>query len=288
MSTEKKEASKQPKERMSRSRRALIAVFAVLFCIYELIVGSGFYTDLMGQVMEPVVFRSGHLFFILVLVYLYFPLNLKRWKTLGKVIDVVLITLGAVSTGYWTLFYEAIFSKMQYSARLEWFQMVLGLSICIVSLEATGRALKSWIFPGLVVLFWLHGHFGNFLPGLLHTSGYDLETTLFNQLFGSIGLWGSPLGASADLIYVFVLFSTFLGVTGASKAFLNLALALVGRVVGGPAKVSVVASALFGMLSGSAVANVATVGSITIPLMKKSGYPPYYAGAIEAASSTGV
>jgi TRAP transporter 4TM/12TM fusion protein len=140
-----------------------------------------------------------------------------------------------------------------------------------------------WV--GLVFL--LYGAFGNVLPDVLATKGFSFERIVRFQVFTGAGLFGAPLGIAAGAVFSFVLFGAFLQVTGAGKFLIDLSFAAAGRYRGGPAKASVIASAAMGSISGSAIANTVTTGSLTIPMMKKLGYKPEEAAGIEAAASTG-
>lgn len=140
-----------------------------------------------------------------------------------------------------------------------------------------------WV--GLVFL--LYGAFGNVLPDVLATKGFSFERIVRFQVFTGAGLFGAPLGIAAGAVFSFVLFGAFLQVTGAGKFLIDLSFAAAGRYRGGPAKASVIASAAMGSISGSAIANTVTTGSLTIPMIKKLGYKPEEAAGIEAAASTG-
>ena len=127
----------------------------------------------------------------------------------------------------------------------------------------------------------------NYLPGMLYGRGYDFDRLLYSAYIGESGIFGLPLNVATSIIIVFVMFGALMEVSGAGKWFLRLALAVTGWSRGGPAKAAVVSSALFGSISGSPSANVATTGVFTIPLMKQIGYRPAFAGAVEAVASTG-
>ncbi len=155
-------------------------------------------------------------------------------------------------------------------AVLELARRAAGLGLVVVALLALAYALL-----------------GPYLPGLLAHRGYG-PTRLIQHLYLSTeGVWGVPLGVSADFVYLFVLFGTLLEAAGGGHLLMTMASRVAGRARGGPAKTAAVASAIMGSLSGSAVANVVTTGSLTIPLMKRSGFRPYFAAAVEAAASTG-
>lgn len=139
----------------------------------------------------------------------------------------------------------------------------------------------------LALVFLAYLYFGKFIPGVLGHNGFSAKRILNHMFWGSQGVFGVGVGVSATYIFLFVLFGSFLKYSGFSELINDLALSAVGGTPGGPAKVAVIASAFMGMINGSAVANVATTGTITIPMMKKSGYTPEFSGAVEATSSTG-
>ena len=160
--------------------------------------------------------------------------------------------------------------------------LVAVAAVLLLAWRATGWGLVAVASAAL-----LYALAGPWLPGVLAHRGYD-PGRLIEQLFLSTeGIWGVPLGVSADFVYLFVLFGTFLDIAGGGALLIGLADRVAGRTRGGPAKTAAVASAFMGSLSGSAVANVVTTGTFTIPLMRRSGFRPFFAGAIEAAASTG-
>jgi TRAP transporter 4TM/12TM fusion protein len=158
--------------------------------------------------------------------------------------------------------------------------------ICVLALEAIRRAGGLVLF-GICAVFATYPMFAESMPGFLWGPGSTLPDTLTAHALGVESIIGVPLRTVASLLIGFLIFGSALVVTGGGEFFMALAVALLGRTRGGPAKVSVVASALFGSLSGSVISNVVTTGRLTIPTMKRVGYPPYYAGAVEACASTG-
>ncbi len=162
----------------------------------------------------------------------------------------------------------------------------LGVLAVAIVLESTRRT-AGWSLVIIIAVFLLYGRFGALFPGPLATTGLTWER-LVNLLFlGTDFLFGAPLRIAILVVFAYILFGQVLFATGGGDIFLKLAHATMGRYRGGPAKAAVVASALFGSISGSAVANVASTGVITIPLMKRTGYSPSFAGAVEAVASTG-
>ena len=160
-----------------------------------------------------------------------------------------------------------------------------GLAIVLV-LELARRA-TGWGLVTICLLALAYGLSGPYLPGILAHRGYPVTRLIEHIYLSTEGIWGVPLGVSADFVYLFVLFGAVLDVAGGGALLIALANRVAGRTRGGPAKTAAVASALMGSLSGSAVANVVTTGTFTIPLMKRAGFRPYFAAAIESAASTG-
>ena len=164
--------------------------------------------------------------------------------------------------------------------------MIFGFIGIIVTLEATRRAVGPEL-PIVTIVFLLYAYFGRSMPGMLAHRGFDIRRIVGHMYFTTEGIMGTPLGVSATFVFMFILFGSFLDKTGVGQFFIDFAYALTGSTRSGPAMTSVLSSGLMGSISGSSVANTVTTGAFTIPLMKKVGYKPYYAGAVEATSSTG-
>ncbi|HEX9886942.1 MAG TPA: TRAP transporter fused permease subunit [Longimicrobiales bacterium] len=164
--------------------------------------------------------------------------------------------------------------------------LVAGVLAVVVVLELARRT-TGWGLVTVAVLSLAYAFLGPWLPGFLAHRGYGFGRLAEHLYLSTEGIWGVPLGVSADFVYLFVLFGAVLDVAGGGALLIGLADRVAGRTAGGPAKTAAVASALMGSLSGSAVANVVTTGTFTIPLMKRAGFRPHFAGAIEAAASTG-
>jgi len=165
-------------------------------------------------------------------------------------------------------------------------EIILGVILILLALEASRRTI-GWSFTLIAVFALLYARFGAYLPLLLGHKSHSLSRIVDATFLTMQGVYSSLIGVSATYIYLFILFGSFLKEVGGGDFFINLALGLTGHVRGGPAKTAVIASSLFGMVSGSGMANVASTGQITIPLMKKTGYEPYFAGAVETVASTG-
>lgn len=197
--------------------------------------------------------------------------------------DILLAFLSVVVFGNIILFYPELITVLGF---ITWDKVTLGAIAIFVVLEAARRILG--LFMAVVgLIFILYVKFAYLLPGILNTREISWERILIYLYLDPASLLGIPLNVAATIVFAFILFGQCLFEMGAGEFLSNLSLSLLGKYRGGPAKVAVVSSALFGTLSGSASANVATTGCITIPLMKRVGYSPVFAGAVEAAASTG-
>ncbi|GAA6142421.1 TRAP transporter fused permease subunit [Hydrogenophaga sp. 5NK40-0174] len=241
------------------------------------------YTSAFGS-LDALVQRSTFLALVVVLGLLRYPLGAEsRWRPVGIAVDATMASV-AVGTCAWIAWHtDEIMNTLPTAGAME---MAMAVGLVLVILELSRRAI-GLIFPTMVACGLLYALFGNWIPGRLGHRGFDLNFVTETLLLGDIGIWGSLLGVAATIIAVFSLFGSFLLHTGGGSTFMDLALRVSGRSVGGAAKIATVASGLFGMVSGSAVGNVATTGSFTIPLMKRLGYPAPLAGAVEAVASTG-
>ena len=199
--------------------------------------------------------------------------------------DWLLLASGLAGTGYVVFFHEQVLDYGMFG-ELDTRGMVLAAMLVVPLLEAVRRT-TGWALPLIIALFVLLTMFQGYLPGLLHGRGYPLERLLYSAYAGSAGIYGLPLGIAANIVIIFLIFGALMDGAGASRWFMDLALALTGWSRGGPAKAAVVASAMFGSISGSPSGNAATTGVFTIPLMKKIGYTPAFAAAVEAVASTG-
>ena len=241
------------------------------------------YTSAFGA-LDSLVQRSVFLALVVALGLLRYPLGGgTTWRPAGIVVD-SLMAVVAVGSCVWVARHaDEIMNSLPTAGTLE---MAMAVGLVLVILELSRRAI-GLIFPVMVSCGLLYALLGNLVPGKLGHRGFDLNFVTETLLLGDIGIWGSLLGVAATIIAVFSLFGSFLLHTGGGSTFMDLALRVSGRSTGGAAKIATVASGLFGMVSGSAVGNVATTGSFTIPLMKRLGYPPALAGAVEAVASTG-
>lgn len=238
--------------------------------------------DLTIFLLDPWLFLGCSAGLFSILTFLLFPGGKKGRKGV-QAVDIVLSTLSIAVMVYLTLNYQEMYYRVGFDpAPLDW---VFGLIAVFTVLEMV-RRLIGLFFPILGIFFILYAIFGGVLPGIFGHRGYELSRTI-STIFSTEGLYGSAMSAAATYIVLFVTFGAFVRATGVGQFFIDLSTSIAGRARGGPAKVAVFASALFGMVSGSSMGNAVTVGSFTIPLMKHVGYRPAFAGAVEAAASTG-
>ncbi|MEG1050135.1 MAG: TRAP transporter fused permease subunit, partial [Oscillospiraceae bacterium] len=233
--------------------------------------------------MESIKFYAWHMLLGMLLIFLYVPTSKKNPKKY-LFVDWICIILITVSSLYVILQYDEYIVLTQ-SGKLTPMLYLFGGIITLLVLEAARRVL-GWVLPSIALITILYALIGGNLPGLLGHRGYSLQRIL-TTVFSDQGVYGTPIGVSASNVFLFLLFAAFLGASGADKIFQDIAIALTGRKRGGPAKMAIVASCLFGSISGSAVANVVSTGAFTIPLMKRQGYKAHFAGAVEAVASTG-
>ena len=269
--------------RTSRFDKALqiaIIVFGILLSGFHL------YATWTGvvTVMRQRVVHVG----LVILISLF--VNVQKKRTSGKKIsvfeaiaDIAILAVAAAATIYLYVNDSQLAFHMGNPKMIE---VILGIALTLAVLEMTRRAIGP-VMPIIALIALAYAYFGNHLPALIAHKGYSLRRMAGYLLLSDDGIFGTPIGVSASTVILFIIFGAFLADTGAGEAFIDMAFSFFGRVRGGPAKVAVVGSALFGMINGSAIANVVSTGTLTIPLMKNVGYKPEEAGAIEAVASTG-
>ena len=203
---------------------------------------------------------------------------------LSRITGVLLTAIGTLCC-LWIALNQSRLSD-QYGFLENRFQMAVAISLLLVVLETARRAI-GWPLPFIAALALAYGLFGQHIPGEFGHSGTPLQSYLGTLTIAEGGIWGSLTGISVSIVAIFVIFGVVLNAGEAGKGFMNVAAAAAGRLKGGAAKVSVISSALFGSISGSASANVASTGAITLPAMRKLGYPKRLAAAVEAVASSG-
>ncbi|WP_142846359.1 TRAP transporter fused permease subunit [Telmatospirillum sp. J64-1] len=252
-------------------------------CLALVVGGFVFYTTATGP-FESLIQRAIFLALVVCLGLTLYPLGQgKSWRPLGIILDLAAAAVTLAACGYIVVNYEAIMTSLPWATGLD---MALTAGLILVILEL-GRRAVGFFFPLLVALGLAYALFGHLLPGALGHRGFDVDFVTETLFLGDLGVWGMLLGVASTVIAAFVLFGAMLLHTGGGQAFMDLAMRLGGKSPGGAAKIATIASGLFGMVSGSAVANVATTGNLTIPMMKRLKYPAPFAGGVEAVASTG-
>ena len=252
--------------------------------------------------INSILARSYHLTFAVLLVYLAFPAirraaTLERFQALVRQLfpghrkrdpvkipwyDFIIAALAACGTGYLAWDYVGIIQRSGLPLARD---VYIGAAFILLLLESARRSL-GLALPALASVFLLYCFIGPMMPRFLAHPGIPLDFVVDHMYLSDSGIWGVPLGVSTDFVFLFVLFGALLERAGAAEYFVQVAFAMLGRFRGGPAKAAVLASGLTGMVSGSSIANVATTGTFTIPLMKRVGLPAYKAAAVEVAAST--
>ena len=270
--------------------KGTIALVAIGMAVYHLTIAF------IGA-PQAFFFRGAHLLFAMALVFLLYPSlvgsktppeNVIRDDAGGTIatakeppsaswLDWLLIAVTAVTIFYVWWEHERLITRFVYVESPEPEELVLGAIFTLLVLDATRRVI-GWALPITAILFLLYG---------LFPANIRLEQIIEVMYLTTEGIFGPTLGVSATFVIMFVLFGSFMERTGVGQLFMDFALSLTGHTAGGPGKVAIVSSSLFGTVSGSAVANVLVDGPITIPLMKRSGFRPAFAAAVEATASTG-
>lgn len=254
----------------------IVAAIAIAFSIFQL------YTAILG-VLDAQLQRGVHLGFGLALVFLLYP-TCKSWSR-HKLhpFDLLLAVLGAAAPAYIIYEYQNLVLRAGTVSDMD---LAVGIIGIILVIEAARRVVGIPMVC-VVLVFIAYAFAGPYMPGVLAHRGLTPAQLVSHLYFTTEGIFGIPLGVSSTFIFLFILFGAYLESTGLGKFFIDIANAIAGWASGGPAKVAVLSSGLMGTVSGSSVANVVGTGSLTIPMMKKLGYHKDFAGAVEAAASTG-
>ena len=264
------------KREMSGLWGYIINGICVLFAAFQL------YTATFG-ILDAHLQRAIHLTFGFLLIFLLYPTRQSWSKTKMNPIDVLFALAGACSAMYIVYNYNELVLRAGMNTETDSIVALIGT---VLVFEAARRVV-GWPMIIVALVFLLYAFFGPYVPGIMAHRGVGLEEMFDHLFFTTEGIFGTPMGVSSTFIYLFILFGAYLEATGLGKFFIDLANAIAGWAAGGPAKVAVLSSGLMGTVSGSSVGNVAGTGSFTIPMMKKLGYRPAFAGAVEAAASTG-
>lgn len=272
-----KELDREQSYREHKCWRQYITVFiSVIFVLFQL------YATLSGAITAQVL-RATHLAFVQLLAFLLFPPTKHSPRNTLPWYDIVLGLIGAACWLYIVVNFDSLVRRSGNNTPLD---VAVGIVGILVLFESCRRivGLPIMIIAGSFIVF---AFAGKYLPGFLHHRGYSLQRVVCHLFYNTEGIMGTPIGACSTFIFLFILFGALLEKTGIGHFFIDVCNALAGGASGGPAKVAVLSSALLGTVSGSSVSNTVGSGSFTIPMMKKLGYKGEFAGAVEAAASTG-
>lgn len=257
-------------------KKYLIIVISVAFCLFQL------YSILSGKITAQVV-RATHLAFVMALAYLLFPMKKDMPKDKLPWYDVIIAIVGACSWLYISINFDSLVRRAGIYNTTD---IIIGIVGILILFEACRRIVGT---PILIIslVFIVYALFGAYAPVFLNHRGYSIQRLVSHLYYNTEGIMGTPIGASATFIFLFIFFGALLDKTGIGQFFIDICNAIAGSYDGGPAKVAVLTSAMFGTVSGSSVSNTVGTGSFTIPMMKSLGYRPEFAGAVEASASTG-
>ncbi len=257
-------------------RKVVVAMSVALVAFQLYTAGFGVLPDIQQ--------RSVHLFFVLTMIYILKPI--KKGVAVDHVpwYDIALAVLSLISTGYMFIIYEQILWDP--SQWINTFDMICAVILTVLIIEASRRCV-GLTFPIMAAFFLFYAAFGEIFPGDWAHKNFTFAKIFQNLYHTTNGIWGQMVGLSAGMLAMFGIFGAILSETGGSQTFIRFAEKLTGKTVGGPGKVSLIAAGLFGMVSGSAMANVVATGTFTIPMMRKAGYDKEWSAAISAVGSTG-
>ena len=236
------------------------------------------------RVFSDIIQRSVHLAFVLTLVFIMKPM--RKNKDLDRVpwYDILFAVLSAACCIYVTTIYGTIvYQPLQWISTLD---KVFAVILVFLILEASRRSV-GWTFPILAIAFLVYAYFGEIFPGVWRHQNFSFNKIFQTLYHNGTGIWGTMLGLSAGMLAMFSIFSAILAGTGGAETFIKMGQRIAGKSTGGSGKIAVIASGLFGLISGSAMGNVVATGVFTIPSMKRAGYSNEWAATIEAVASTG-
>jgi len=257
--------------------------FNVLFALYVVFTLGGIF-EMMGIFIEYLRYDALVLMYVLILTYIHNPMTKGSPKDRVPWYDVIAIFLGIIVTGYIFLVAEELPRRIM--AEINTMEIAFGLVTVVLILEGVRRTIGP-VLTALGILFFFYPYISPYLPGFLEGSQPTLDSVMRLLYLYPYGIFGTLLHIFSTIVAPFLIFGSFLMRSGAGEFFIMLATSMMGQFRGGPAKIAVFASSFFGSISGSPLANVTTTGAITIPMMKKLGYEPHFAGAVEAVASTG-
>ncbi len=257
-------------------RQYITVIISVIFVAFQL------YATLSGAITAQIL-RATHLAFVQLLAFLLFPATKRMPRNTLPWYDVLLGLSGAACWMYIVINFQTLVRRSGNNTTLD---VIIGIIGILILFESCRRIVGLPIMT-IAAIFVLYAFIGKYLPGFLHHRGYSLQRVVCHLFYNTEGIMGTPIGACSTFIFLFILFGALLEKTGIGQFFIDLCNAIAGGASGGPAKVAVLSSALLGTVSGSSVSNTVGSGSFTIPMMKRLGYKGEFAGAVEAAASTG-
>ena len=263
--------------KLSRSWNTLVLILSVALVLFQM------YTACFG-VLSDVLQRSVHLFFVLTLCFILKPASKKEAKDKVPIYDIIIVIISAASTIYIMFHYtEVLWNPSVWLSPLD---KIFAICLVVICIEASRRCV-GWTFPIMGIVFFIYAYFGPSFPGIWGHAKFTIDFIFQNFYHSTNGVWGTMVGISATMLAMFGIFGSVLAATGGSQTFIKLGQKLTGKSVGGPGKVALISSGLFGMISGSAMGNVVATGTFTIPMMKDAGYDEEWAAAVSAVGSTG-
>ncbi len=254
----------------------LFELIAVIFVLYY-VLGAGFGTP--GEEYHV----GFYLLLTFILIGIFYRFNQNSPSSRPSVVDIVLLGLTIVAIGYWIIEYKTLANRAGAYSKLD---VVVGAVALVLSLEYSRRTV-GWaltIIAGVAILYAL---LGRSMPSAIEHKGFTLQRIIEYGFFSQAGIFGIMANVMATYVILFIFFGAFLEKSGVGQFFIDLPMAIAGRSIGGPAKVAITASGFFGSVAGSAIANTVATGAFTIPLMKRTGFRPHVAGAVEATASVG-
>ena len=250
-----------------------IAVVFVLFYVF----GAGFGTS--GEQYHVGLY----LLLTFILIGIFYRSNQDSPVSRPSAMDLVLHGLTVVAIGYWILEYKTLANRAGAYSKLD---VIVGAIALILSLEYSRRTV-GWALTIIAAVAILYALFGRSMPSAIAHKGFTLQRIVEYGYFSQAGIFGIMANVMATYVILFIFFGAFLEKSGVGQFFIDLPMAVAGRTIGGPAKVAITASGFFGSVAGSAIANTVATGAFTIPLMKRTGFRPHIAGAVEATASVG-
>ena len=277
-----------PTKNLSGLHLKIIASIAILWSLFQLWYASPFPFWFNIGMFKGLPARAIHLGFALSLAFLIFPYS--RGKKLS-IIDIIISIIAAFCCLYIYFFYDQLVDRGGILLKITLgenfvlpIELIIGICGILILLEATRRVIGIPLVI-IAICFLLFSYFGKYAPDIISHGGLSLKRLVGFQWFDQEAIFGIPIGVSVDFIFLFVLFGALLETAGGGKYFLDLAFAMVGKMIGGPAKAAILGSGMTGLISGSSIANTVTTGTFTIPIMKNTGFSKEKAGAIEVSSS---